>query len=1156
MDFAPRRGHEVNVDLLADRFRVEAGRTIDLATGAEAIVITSSAGGLSEQRRWADRCDRFATMHQPELARLLDFGRIGESRRFEAWRAAPAAAGVADQVRARVNRLLAAGGLTTTSGARVGVDGGHLVVVPDADAGYPSGSDEGPPEDLPAESCAVERIGRPAVTTIAELVSDATRLEPCAIALWGERGVGLTTALLDVARAARAHGMIPISAALDDPAVWDALDDRSLCIIDQAGDGRGWRRLVAAGFRLHRSRLLLLAAREETRHVHNVRLDRVPADRLAAAVWPPAAADRHAERIRRIASSAQGLPGQFTRQLWRAAAWSAETAVGPSMPPSSRVAEPGEPYVVTRRSTIAASPRRAWPVPADIGARRRRLDEASARLAGGRLAVADREIRAEAAALVRRDDVRPAARALLALAAAWLKRGRVDRARTAAREAGDLIKHDDDDSGLLDAALLSGQIATEAGELVEAESSLRGALAAARLGDDADRTCRCRHALARVLFWQGRFDEAVAELESIEADAASQPDLTTAVPCLRAEIAVGRREPATAVTLATAALARASTEAPGLTGQAACAAALAHLAVGDQAAVQRDVEVAVRAARRARDPLQALLARTIAAESHRRSGRHGPATALLARVARIERAHLPATTWARIDLLRLLTAGAAADEAVERLVSRSGLAGIRALAPARGDGGDGVQTTETLELLQICQTTGDEAEALARVCASLRRALRASAVGFLVPRRDEAPALAIDGRGLDPALAARVEDAGQPIRHDPPSGGPEMASPVKYAGRLTSVVAARWPVGTLVDTARAMALLAVAAAAAGPLAAAVRARLGARPPQDGIVGISQAMADVRRAIERASAAPFPVLIEGESGSGKELIARAIHRGSVRRDRAFCAVNCAALPDDLVEAELFGHARGAFTGAVADRPGVFDEANGGTLFLDEIGELSPRAQAKVLRAIQDGEVRRVGESTARRVDVRIVAATNRNLRDEAAAGRFRIDLLYRLDVVRIRVPPLRERPDDIPLLVEHVWREIGDRLRSRAVLSAATIAALGRHTWPGNVRELQNVLAALAVRCPRRGVVQPSALPSTVTPPVEDAVLTLSAARRTFEERFIRAALTRTGGHRGRTAAELGLTRQGLGKLLSRLGLTDGDGPRAPDGSRPGRAPAL
>ena len=295
-----------------------------------------------------------------------------------------------------------------------------------------------------------------------------------------------------------------------------------------------------------------------------------------------------------------------------------------------------------------------------------------------------------------------------------------------------------------------------------------------------------------------------------------------------------------------------------------------------------------------------------------------------------------------------------------------------------------------------------------------------------------------------------------------------------------------------------------------------------------------------------AAAPFAVLIEGESGSGKELVARAIHRAGPRRERSFCTINCAALPDDLVEAELFGHARGSFTGAVVDRAGVFEEAHGGTLFLDEVGELSPRAQAKLLRVLQEGELRRVGENVSRRVDVRIVAATNRDLRQEVAAGRFRVDLLYRLDVIRVTVPPLRDRREDVAVLADHVWRDATARVGSRATLSAATIAALARYDWPGNVRELQNVLAALAVRSPKRGVVPPTALPPQFALAAQPETWRLDEARRTFEERFIRAALVRSGGHRTRAAVELGLTRQGLTKLMSRLGIAEVGGDQDDD----------
>jgi len=279
-------------------------------------------------------------------------------------------------------------------------------------------------------------------------------------------------------------------------------------------------------------------------------------------------------------------------------------------------------------------------------------------------------------------------------------------------------------------------------------------------------------------------------------------------------------------------------------------------------------------------------------------------------------------------------------------------------------------------------------------------------------------------------------------------------------------------------------------------------------------------------------------VQAESGAGKELVARAVHRASARRTRPFCALNCAALPDELIEAELFGHARGAFTGAIAERRGLFEEAEGGVLFLDEVGELSARAQAKLLRVIQEGEIRRVGETVARKVDVRLVAATNRLLDQEVEAGRFRRDLWYRLDVIRIAVPPLRDRPEDVPVLAAGFWRRATERVGSRAVLSDGTLAALARYDWPGNVRELQNVLAALVVSSPRRGMIGPSALPATLARVAVTAAGggTLDQARRVFETRFVRAALARAGGHRGRAAAELGVTRQGLAKLMGRLGV--------------------
>jgi transcriptional regulator with PAS, ATPase and Fis domain len=337
-------------------------------------------------------------------------------------------------------------------------------------------------------------------------------------------------------------------------------------------------------------------------------------------------------------------------------------------------------------------------------------------------------------------------------------------------------------------------------------------------------------------------------------------------------------------------------------------------------------------------------------------------------------------------------------------------------------------------------------------------------------------------------------------------------------------------------------LMGIAATAAAPAlhgaverSRAMRVEANAIPE---LIGESAGMLAVRQAVLRAASSPFPVLIEGGSGSGKELAARAVHSASPRRAKRFCALNCAALAEDLVEAELFGHTRGAFTGAVAERVGLFEEAQGGTLFLDEVAELSARVQAKLLRVLQDGEIRRLGESIVRRVDTRIVAATNRPLAHEVEQGRFRGDLRYRLDVIRVTIPPLRDRIEDLPALVRHIWNALAARSGSRAVLSPSAIKTLATYDWPGNVRELQNVLASMQVSGQQRGVVGPHAVPHHIAragPSERNA--TLAEARRAFESRFVRAALLRAGGRATTAARELGVSRQGLSKLMTRLALT-------------------
>jgi DNA-binding NtrC family response regulator len=286
-------------------------------------------------------------------------------------------------------------------------------------------------------------------------------------------------------------------------------------------------------------------------------------------------------------------------------------------------------------------------------------------------------------------------------------------------------------------------------------------------------------------------------------------------------------------------------------------------------------------------------------------------------------------------------------------------------------------------------------------------------------------------------------------------------------------------------------------------------------------GRSRVMAQLRDLLERASRSASHVLILGESGSGKELAARTIHRGSARRDLPFLALNCAALPDDLLESELFGHERGAFTGATARRHGLLELAHGGTLFLDEVGEMSPAMQAKLLRALDRGEVRRLGGDRVLHVDVRVIAATNKDLARAVAQGHFRHDLYYRLGVVVIEVPPLRQRVEDIPLLVEHFARQVVQPGRAPLRFTPAAMGLLMRYSWPGNVRELRNLVERLSVLSDGEVTATDVALhlPAGGAAAGEDTGL---LALEEVERRHILTVLQRCGGNRTQAARILGV----------------------------------
>jgi DNA-binding NtrC family response regulator len=1130
--------------LLADRFVVdEDRRPLDLATGDGVVLTISSAGAETDARRWALRCDALQKLHHPSIARLIDYGVVGESKRFEAWRCDERWRGPATEAeasRARAVTVLSACGLSSGSLTTASVRSSRRgpVVLPVAEAGYPSSGLDQEPGDLRLEDRAITGLQRRAVAAMSELFERSCGTRPRVAALWGPAGAGAHTAIDDLARMARLRGFVPVAACVL-PAFSDRLRGRSLFVIDAAeGHRPGWSVLLGAALASPRPHVLLFVGRAEVPSVDGIALEPFTIDALAAAVCPRPSGAALAARLRRLAADAGGWPGRFAQLLWRGTDFSS------SMTRPLRAAEQAVIYGGDDEPPVGApGVRRSVPVATELVALARRIETGAQLIAEGRHAPGERVLRQAIGGLSRREDWRQAGHGSVALARMLLRRGRVREAQATLEYAADQSRRGGDVSQLIDIAILGGVALTELARTDEAESALSAAVAAARSGHDQARVTLALTALARALFWQGRYHEAEQALRSIDEVRSSEEAALGS--SIAVATAVGTRNLDLAVSRGTVAVARAQQAGePHRLADAAYGAAFAHLAVGDVGAVERDVAICVTAARASHEPLLAARGRLILVEALRRSGRRSAATRLLDRISRVGSAMLPPIVRNRGDLLReLLSSDAPAQEIVARHVASTGLGALALYVPssrAIGRAGPLDPMVEAIvDILDVCQTAEDEDAVLAEACRRIRSRIRAVATACAAAQGPGCAVITSDGGRIELAIAERAVAAGIAIAPHRCHERIESAVPIRYGGTIVGALAARWTIGTPHDLSQATALLTAAAAALAPIlsAAVARRRRPAASAMAELMGASAAMAEVRLAVERAAGAPFAVLVEGESGAGKELVARALHRCGPRRDRPFCTVNCAALPDDLVEAELFGHVRGAFTGAIAERPGVFEEAHGGTLLMDEIGELSPRAQAKVLRVIQEGELRRIGENVSRRVNVRVVSATNRDLRREVAAGRFRLDLLYRLDVIRIGVPPLRERREDIVMLAEHFWRDAAARVGSRATLAAATLGALGRYDWPGNVRELQNVLASLAVRSPRRGVVPVSALGPQFGQRGFAEAARLDEARRTFEDRFVRAALVRNGGQRVRTAAELGVTRQGLTKLMARLGIT-------------------
>ena len=763
-----------------------------------------------------------------------------------------------------------------------------------------------------------------------------------------------------------------------------------------------------------------------------------------------------------------------------------------------RAAEARASYGVTRLRRSAPPPE-----PSDVVRLLEKARRAREFVEIGRHAAGERLLRETAAALGRRRAGRAAAQTYITLGQLLLERGRVTAADSAFEEAA--VHGESVDLHLVSRARIWQAAArTDAGQLTAAEALCRAVLISSPGEDVRD---LAEATLGRVLLWQGRLVEAAA-LPFIQQKITTPPFVAATAVRLLVETGdlfeAGRR-------------ARALLDVTANDDRAARVIALgAHLrvllAAGDLTLAKEELTVLDAAARAARTPLRIARMRLAWGHALRRAGRTTEADRELGALARM-RSVLPPLLRSAVD---------------RRSTSR---------APALvGATGTAVVPAHAAELVTLAHRESDDAEALRRIGDFVLQGVRATRVEFWTNDQGPATAVVKSGAGVSTRLGPRALEAGTVVGPEPAESGWEIAVPVRLGSRLVGALCARWPADR--SPGEALSLLSLACAVAAPRVESLshRGREAAQAataiPE--LVGVSAAIGEVRRAVIRAAAAPFSVLIEGESGVGKELVARAIHQLSPRRSRRFCDVNCAALPDDLFESELFGHARGSFSGAVHDRAGLVEEADGGTLFLDEVADLSARAQAKLLRAVQQQEVRRVGETFSRKVDVRFVSAANRDLRREAEEGRFRQDLLYRLEVIRIRIPPLRERPEDVPPLVRHFWTAASARVNTAATLSHAVLAALARYHWPGNVRELQNVMAALAVEAPMRGQVRASLLPAVITGATTVTSARLSTARVQWERRFVEVALARAGGNRSRAARELGLTRQGLLKALERL----------------------
>jgi DNA-binding NtrC family response regulator len=1173
------------LELFADRFVCDGATVVDLAT-AEEVSLWRAAITDQIAAAWDARAETWFRLRHPALAGLVDFDAKGP-RPFLCLAGrlsrVPGPPGRSPSLETAA-RFLQAHGLERASVPLSSHERLKDVLAVPADMlenlERAAGSE---PFDLKVcqgrrrSRCRVHRsIGilvQPRVVQglLLELLEPVAGHGVRAITIGAEEGAGFRTLWHWLAREARHRGYVPVAASLlkARPGLCDLIADRHVVIVETSGDATRsgpWNAaivgsLLRLGLTSPRPHLVLRRVTRTAAAV-DLRLGPLPAEALTRMIWMRHRSPVSDRRVVAMAHRANGNPGTFLALLGerpvvpiRSLGSHAAVEVGRSPLTVRETAPAYEPDPVAQ-NLPRVGPRVATPPSTsqrpsthhDVRLYESQTVLGLRRVAEGRLAAGERLVRHAIGALARRGWLEQAGRAGLPLGRALLDHGRAGEAEVVFAAAQAHFDRARGVAGSILAAIGIGEAALDAGRLARAEAALGAAAIAAKGAEDPSLAIDARLGLARCLFWQDRRPEAEGLLRA-SGDGSPLQESRRLRLLARLALAGSRLDRAGSHAVEAETLARASEDEAEMASALALVAAV-HLAIASDELAGRYLAQALRAARRAHAPMRAVRARLMLLETCSRGSGTRLGRALAAGFVRRQWSKVPGLLRARAelalaDLLPRAPQAPAWRASGQAFIRSSGARMLETLRRARPAM---YLIDEVTDLLRICHEEDEEGRVLGRVCDLLRDRLGASGVAIVDAN---GAVIAYGGHpGVSRSLLApRVVETGLPIR--PPSGsdGVEAGVPIRAGRGAVAALLSRWPPGTASAPLGTDAYLTAAAAACAPLVRAwldARAEAGVAGRLDGdLLGTSPAMDEVRRLTLRAGLAPFPVLVEGESGSGKELVARAIHRTGPRRDRRLAVVNCAALTDELLEAELFGHTRGAFTGAVTERAGLFEEANGGTLFLDEVSELSARAQAKLLRVIQEGEIRRVGENLPRRTDVRVVAATNRPLRGEVEAGRFRADLFYRLDVIRIVVPPLRDRPEDIAVLTAHFWRIAAERLGSRASLDPALVEQLARYDWPGNVRELQNTMAVLAVHAPRKGRVRLSNLPDSIASALGAPADTLSAARQSFERRFVRAALARTGGHRGRAAAELGLSRQGLAKLLLRLQIEGGGSQNPP-----------